>query len=116
MLVEDDEISEELLTEELQIISKEILHAVTGVEAIEKCKNNPDLNLVLMDIRMPVMDGLEATRQIRKFNKDIIIIAQTAYAFSGNKEKAIEAGCNDYISKPVYMTLLYKLIKKHINK
>ena len=69
--------------------------------------------MVLMDIRMPKMDGYEATRQIRQFNKDVIIIAQTAYGFSGDKEKAIEAGCNDYISKPINMTLLYELIKKH---
>ena len=62
------------------------------------------------------MDGLEATRQIRQFNKDVIIIAQTAYAFSGDSEKAIEAGCNDYISKPINKTLLYELIKKHFNK
>jgi CheY-like chemotaxis protein len=59
------------------------------------------------------MDGNEATRNIRQFNKDVIIIAQTAYAFSGDKEKAIEAGSNDYISKPINMTQLYKLIKKH---
>jgi CheY-like chemotaxis protein len=69
-----------------------------------------------MDIRMPKMDGNEATRQIRQFNKDVIIIAQTAYAFSDDKEKAIEAGCNDYISKPINMTLLIGLILKHLNK
>ena len=62
------------------------------------------------------MDGHEATRQIRLFNKDVIIIAQTAYAFSGDKEMAIEAGCNDYISKQINKTLLYDLIKKHCNK
>ena len=116
LIVEDDEISYSLLTRMLQKISKEVLHAMTGVEAIEACRNNPDLDLVLMDIRMPVMDGNEATRQIRQFNKDVIIIAQTAYAFSGDKEKAIEAGSNDYISKPVNMTLLYELIKKHCKK
>jgi CheY-like chemotaxis protein len=69
-----------------------------------------------MDIRMPNMDGNEATRQIRQFNKDVIIIAQTAYAFTGDKEKSIEAGCNDYISKPINKTLLYELIRKYINK
>ena len=116
LLVEDDEISDSLLSEELQVISKEILHAVTGVEAIEKCENNPDLNLVLMDIRMPVMGGYEATAKIRKFNKDIIIIAQTAYVQSGDREKAIEAGCNDYISKPIDTFLLNRLINKHCNK
>jgi PAS domain S-box-containing protein len=116
LIVEDDEVSYSLLTRMLQNISKEVLHEITGIKAIEACRNNPDLDLVLMDIRMPNMDGNEATRQIRQFNKDIIIIAQTAYAFSGDSEKAIEAGCNDYISKPIDKTLLYELIKKHVNK
>jgi PAS domain S-box-containing protein len=115
LIVEDDEISHALLTRMLQKISYEVLHTITGVEAIEACRNNPDIDLVLMDIRMPVMDGNEATRQIRQFNKDVIIIAQTAYGFSGDKEKAIEAGCKDYISKPINKTLLYELIKKHFN-
>jgi PAS domain S-box-containing protein len=116
LIVEDDEISSELLTIKLKEISKEVLHAITGFEAIEACRNNPDFDLVLMDIRMPIMDGYEATRQIRQFNKDVIIIAQTAYGFLGDKKKAIEAGCNDYISKPIAKTLLYELIKKHCNK
>jgi PAS domain S-box-containing protein len=116
LIVEDDEISYSLLSRTLQKISKEVLHAITGVEAVEACRNNPDLDLVLMDIRMPEMDGNEATHQIRQFNKDVIIIAQTAYGFSSDKEKAIEAGCNDYISKPINKNLLYDLIKKHCNK
>jgi PAS domain S-box-containing protein len=116
LIVEDDEISYSLLSKTLQKISKEVLHVITGVQAVEACRNNPDLDLVLMDIRMPQMNGLEATRQIRQFNKDVIIIAQTAYAFAGDSEKAIEAGCNDYISKPINKTLLYDLIKKYVNK
>jgi PAS domain S-box-containing protein len=114
LIVEDDEISYSLLTRMLQKISKEVLHAITGVQAVEVCRNNPDIDLVLMDIRMPVMDGNEATRQIRQFNTNVIIIAQTAYAFAGDKELAIEAGCNDYISKPINSTTLFELIKKNI--
>jgi len=116
LIVEDDEISYSLLSKTLQKISKEVLHVITGVQAVEACRNNPDLDLVLMDIRMPQMNGLEATQQIRQFNKDVIIIAQTAYAFAGDSEKAIVAGCNDYISKPINKTLLYELIKKHVYK
>jgi len=114
LIVEDDEISYSLLKKMLQKISKEVLHAMTGIEAIEACRNNPDIDLVMMDIRMPVMDGNEATSMIRHFNKDVIIIAQTAYAFSGDKEMAIEAGSNDYISKPINSTSLFELIRKHI--
>ena len=116
LIVEDDEVSYSLLKRTIQKISKEVLHAITGVEAIEACRSNPDLALVLMDIRMPIMDGCEATRQIRKFNKDVIIIAQTAYAFSGDSEKAFEAGCSDFITKPINMTALFGLIKKLVNK
>ena len=116
LIVEDDEISYSLLSKTLQKISKEVLPAITGVQAVEACRTNPDLDLILMDIRMPVMNGIEATRQIRQFNKDVIIIAQTAYAFTGDSEMAIEAGCNDYISKPINKTLLYELINKHIYK
>ncbi len=116
LVAEDDETSYSLMSITLQKISHEVLHAKTGVEAIESCHNNPDIDLVLMDIRMPDMDGYEATCQIRQFNKDVIIIAQTAYGFSSDREKAIEAGCNDYISKPINSTLLYELIKKHFNK
>ena len=115
LIVEDDEISYSLLTRMLHKISKEILHAKTGVEAIEVCRNNPDLDLVLMDIRMPQMNGYEATRKIREFNKDVIIIAQTAYAFPADKENAIKAGTNDYIFKPINKPLLLELIKKHYN-
>jgi len=59
---------------------------------------------------------LEATQQIRQFNKDVIIIAQTAYGFSGDREKAIEAGCDDFITKPIIKTLLFELINEHCNK
>ena len=115
LVVEDDEISYSLLSRRIQNISKEVLHAITGVEAVEACRNNPDIDLVLLDIRMPGMNGLEATQEIRQFNKDVIIIAQTAFGLSSDRERAIEAGCNDYIAKPINMTLLFELIKKHFN-
>ncbi len=115
LVAEDDEISNLVLTKIFQNIAKEILHAKTGVDAVETCRNNTDLDLVLMDMRMPIMDGYEATRQIRQFNKDLIIIAQTANAFEGEREKAIKAGCNDYITKPIYKTILHELINKYCN-
>jgi CheY-like chemotaxis protein len=65
---------------------------------------------------MPGIDGYETTRQIRMFNQKLPIIAQTAYTMVGDKEKAIEAGCNDYISKPVNKDLLLELISKHAGK
>jgi CheY-like chemotaxis protein len=59
------------------------------------------------------MDGYQATRQIRHFNKKVVIVAQTAFGMTGDREKAIEAGCNDYISKPINLALLMKMIQKH---
>ena len=66
-------------------------------------------------MKMPEMDGYQATRQIRKFNKDVIIIAQTAFALAGDREKTLEAGCNDCISKPIQKDKLLKLIQAYFN-
>lgn len=92
------------------------IHAENGAEAILALKNNPDFALILMDLKMPVLDGLEATRKIRQFNKTIPIIAQTAYAFSSDKKNAIEAGCNAYISKPIKKSELISLIQRYAKK
>jgi CheY-like chemotaxis protein len=67
-----------------------------------------------MDIKMPEMDGCEATRCIREFNKDVVIVAQTAHALSGDRDKAIEAGCNDYIAKPINQHDLFTLIQTNL--
>jgi CheY-like chemotaxis protein len=69
-----------------------------------------------MDIQLPGMNGYEATRQIREFNKEVIIIAQTAYGLTGDKGKAIKEGCNDYISKPINKDELLSLIQKYFKK
>ncbi|MFA5419449.1 MAG: ATP-binding protein [Bacteroidales bacterium] len=101
LIAEDDETSEMLITLMIRNFSREVLTAKTGAEAVEKCKQNPDIDLILMDIRLPVMDGYEATRLIRQFNEKVVIIAQTAYGLAGDKELSIEAGCNTHLSKPI---------------
>jgi PAS domain S-box-containing protein len=116
LIAEDDETSEMLLDIEVKPFCKEILKASTGVEAVEVCRNNSDIDLILMDIQMPKMDGCEASRKIRTFNKDVIIIAQTDYALAGDREKALEAGCNDYIAKPINKTAFLLLLKKYFGK
>jgi signal transduction histidine kinase len=116
LIVEDDDDSEFFLTKVLESFCKDIFIAKSGVEAIEACRNNPDIDLILMDVRMPEMNGYEATRQIREFNKNVIIIAQTAFALTGERKKAIEAGCNDHISKPIDQDKLFGLIYTHFNK
>ena len=116
LIVEDDETSDIFITIALRKISYMFLHAKTGLEAVEVCRNNPDIDLVMMDIQMPGMDGYEATREIRRFNKNVIIFAQTAYAFSGDNEKAAKAGCNNYISKPIDKDELFILLGMYFNK
>jgi len=116
LIAEDDKVSEMLIDKTLKIFAKEILKARTGVEAIEACQKNPDIDLIMMDIRMPDMGGYDATRQIRKFNKEVVIIAQTAHGLYGDREKAIEAGCNDYIAKPINKAELLLLIQKYFGK
>jgi len=116
LIAEDDEVSEMLVDIIVKLFGKEILKVRTGVEAVENCRENPDIDLILMDIQMPVLGGYESTRQIRKFNKEVIIIAQTAFGLTGDREKAIEAGCNDYISKPISKAELLALIQKYFGE
>jgi hypothetical protein len=116
LIVEDDSISKLLITIAVKPFSKEILKVSTGFEAVEACRNNPDVDLVMMDINMPEMDGYEATKQIRKFNENLIIIAQTANGMQSDRDEAIAAGCTDYISKPVNIATLSELIQKYYKK
>ncbi|MES2574755.1 MAG: PAS domain S-box protein [Bacteroidota bacterium] len=116
LIVEDDSISKLLITIAVKPFSREIIKVSTGIEAIEACHNNPDIDLVMMDINMPEMDGYEATKQIREFNKHLVIIAQTANGMQSDKDEAILAGCTDYISKPVNIASLGELIQKYFKK
>ena len=87
-----------------------IIRAVNGSEAIDICRKEKQIDLVLMDVRMPYKNGYEATEEIKKFRPDLPIIAQTAYAVTGDKKKAIGAGCDDYLTKPISPKLLIKKI------
>lgn len=112
LIAEDDEISSLHLKTILNGHVKNIKTVSNGVDAVNACKNDPDINLILMDIKMPGLNGLDATRKIREFNKDVVIYAQTAYAFEEDKREAFDAGCNNYISKPIDSNLLIESIKR----
>jgi PAS domain S-box-containing protein len=116
LIAEDDEISDSLISAMVDKYSYEVLHVNTGVDAIHACLNNPDIDLVLMDINLTGMDGFEATRQIRQFNNDVVIIAQTAFSLKFDRVMAIEAGCNDYINKPISNSELQGLIRKYFTE
>lgn len=114
LIAEDDLTSYLLMNTLLSKKGIETIHANNGKEALEILIGRNDISLVLMDLKMPVMDGIKATNAVREFNKDIPIIAVTAYALTGDKEMALEAGCNDYVSKPINTSLLFSKIKNHL--
>lgn len=113
LIAEDDEYSFMYLSKLFLIGNNEVYHASNGVEAVKLIKEIPEINLILMDIKMPVMDGYEATRLIRELRPDIPIIAQTAYAFSDDRLKALDSGCNDYVSKPISKDVIIKIVEKY---
>jgi CheY-like chemotaxis protein len=115
LVAEDDEVSALYYKEILKKSCKEVIQVKTGEDAVNVCRQNPDIDFVLMDIRMPVMNGNEAIKKIRAFNTKVIIIVQTAYGQSGDREKAFTSGSNDYISKPFSAIGLIELIEKHLN-
>jgi two-component system, sensor histidine kinase and response regulator len=116
LVAEDDETNFYYLNALLkQNTSAVIVHAINGKDAIEKFKQNPDIGLILMDIKMPVMDGLEATRHIKIINPDIPVIAITAYAMAGDEARITDAGCDYYLTKPIDKKLLFEKIAEYIS-
>jgi len=105
---------ETLLTDILHVECK-ILHAKNGQEAVDICKQNDAIQIVLMDIKMPVMCGCEATRQIREFKPDLPIIAQTAFSAQEDIEKTLGSGCNEVLSKPINKVEFKDVIDRYLN-
>ncbi|MEQ3661498.1 MAG: response regulator, partial [Flavobacterium sp.] len=116
LVAEDDNINYLLIEKIIKGIDCNIIRALDGLEAVDFCKNNKEIDLVLMDIRMPNLDGYEAFKQIRTFNKNIPIIAQTSYSFQEELDKIKELGFNGFISKPIDKNILYDLIKVYLKK
>lgn len=115
LIAEDDLFSYLLLESSLKTSGAEILHTETGKDTVQTLRDNPDISLILMDIKMPGMNGLEATSKIREFNADVPIIAQTALVFPHENKEVLEAGCNDCIAKPIDYDLLLGKIKQLLN-
>jgi CheY-like chemotaxis protein len=112
MVVEDDLASFQYLSMLLKEDHMNILYCKNGIEAVEQCRLHPDVDIILMDIKMPEMDGFEATRLIREFNQQVIIIAQTAYALGGDRARALAVGCNEHIYKPINADTLLRMINQ----
>jgi CheY-like chemotaxis protein len=116
LIAEDADDNYFLLTAILKKTKLNLIRAKDGKEAVDICKDKDGIDAILMDLSMPVMDGLEATKQIKEFNPNVPIIAQTAYAMEADREQTFEAGCDDYISKPIRRNILLELLYKYLEK
>ena len=114
LIVEDERDSYLLLKTILRNTQANIVRAETGQAAIDACKSNGHIDAILMDIQLPGMNGLEATSQIKSFNSDIPIIAQTAFAMQNESEQCFEAGCDNYISKPINRQKLLSILSQYL--
>lgn len=114
LIVEDDQICFSYLKVLLKPTRATIFHAIEGQQAINLCNAHPEIDLVLMDVRLPGMNGLDATRAITLMRQDLPVIAQTAYALDDDQQAAFSAGCWDFIAKPIPANDMIRLIKKYL--
>ncbi|PLX24361.1 MAG: response regulator [Salinivirgaceae bacterium] len=114
LIAEDIDVNFRFLEKILQDTGAIIKRVYNGQEAVDYCEENKNVDLVLMDIQMPGMDGYEASTLIKKTRPNLPIIAQTAHAIEGGREKGIESGCDEYIVKPININKLYATIDKYL--
>jgi CheY-like chemotaxis protein len=112
MIVEDDETNAFLLKAYLKKTKATIIEVRDGKKAVEICKSSLPIDLVLMDIRLPEMNGYNATKLIKTFRKELPIVAQTAYALKSDITCAFDAGCDDFLAKPITQEQLFKVLSK----
>ena len=115
LIVEDVESNFLYLNAVLSKIDAKVFWAINGKEAVDICLDeNKQIDLVLMDLQMPEMNGYEATQEIKKIKPDLPVIAQTAFAMSDDREKALDAGCDDYLAKPIKSKDLLDMVLKYL--
>jgi CheY-like chemotaxis protein len=114
LIVEDDLSSRLYLNKILEKSEVIILNAGDGQEAVDIATENPDIDLILLDIQLPVMDGYATAKKIREFREGIIIIAQTAYGLMDEKEKLMKSGFDDFLIKPIISSVLMEKLKVNL--
>jgi hypothetical protein len=114
LIVDDEEFNWLLIKDALEETRATVIWARVGQEAVDLVAAGEHYDIILMDMKMPVLDGFETTVQIKKINPKIPVIAQTAYAMPEERNKCMEVGCDDYLSKPISMEELLKTIKKYL--
>ena len=115
LIVEDDKFGFEFIRISLRDKGLKILHSTDGEEALNIFNENPDLDLILLDIQIPTIDGFTVCKMIRNKDRDIPIIVQTAYVLNDEQSRCEEAGCNAYLSKPLNMEKLLKLMDQYLS-
>jgi CheY-like chemotaxis protein len=114
LVAEDEYFNFILIQEFLKKFPITILHAENGLETINLCEQHPEISMILMDIKMPEMDGITALKEIRKFRPDLSVIAQTAYALEDEKIHLLMSGFNDYIAKPINKEDFYRILEPYL--
>jgi PAS domain S-box-containing protein len=113
LIVEDDEVNYIYLSEVMSGIKAKVLHTRNGADTLKLFKRNNQIDIVLMDIKLPDMSGYEVTKELKKIKPSVYVVAQTAYAMTGDREKALESGCNEYLAKPIRQEELLDLIMRY---
>jgi len=116
LIVEDEDVCFSYLDVLLKPTQATIFHAIEGQQAVNMCVNHPEIDVVFMDIRLPGMDGLEATRKITSQRNDLPVIAQTAYASEDDQRAAFLSGCWEFIAKPIRANEMIALIRKYLEE
>jgi len=114
LIVEDEEVSRFFFKKALKKTQANLFFVNDGIEAVSMIQENTEIDAVLMDIRLPRMNGIEATLKIKEINPEMPIIIQSAYALNSTKDEAIKSGCNEFITKPIHIETLLSLLQKHL--
>lgn len=114
LIAEDEEVSRFLFEKALKKTQANLFFVADGIEAVRMVEENDEIDVVLMDIRLPKMNGLEATAKIKERLPELPVIIQTAYAMQATKDEAKKTGCDDFITKPIKMETLLATLHKHL--
>ena len=116
LIADDDVLSRKYFAKVLEPTSAQLDFVKNGREAVKYCHQNPGIDLILMDIKMPLKDGLTATRELKKTFPDIPVIVETAYAFDYDKANARDSGANEFITKPILREKLFGMLEKYLSR
>ena len=116
LIADDDVLSRKYFAKILELTKAKLIFVKNGTEAITYCMKKPEVDLILMDIKMPLKDGLTATKELKEIFPEIPVIVETAYAFDYDKANALASGSDEFITKPIHREHLFELLEKYLNR